>query len=88
MIEFMESLCDYTWERAKGARPRMTAIEAAFLPQQEAIALLGDGLNVRFQIDQRDTDWLQPGTFAQLRDFEPRGEVRLNLGRVRDDLSR
>ena len=64
----------------------VTALESAFHSQREAVAILGDGVNVRFQIDQRDTDWLQPGTLAQLKNFQPREEVRLNLGRLRDDL--
>ena len=88
VIEFMEILCDYTWENAQRGRRRMTAVEAAFLPQREAIAKLGDGLNVRFQIGERHTDWLQPVTFAQLKDYHPRGEIRLDLGRIRDDLLR
>jgi|GEM_PF-4487619 len=88
VIEFVDSLCGYIWKKGPKGRPPITALQSAFHSQREAIAMLGDGLNVRFQIDERDTDWLQPGTFAQLKDFQPRGEVRLNLGRIRDDLRR
>ena len=86
VIEFMKILCGYVWEKSQKPRRRMTALESAFHSQREAVAILGDGVNVRFQIDQRDTDWFQPGTLAQLKDFQPRGEVRLNLARLRDDL--
>ena len=88
VIDFMVSICQYTWEQAKGKRRILTFVEAAFLGQREAIAILGDGLNVRFQVDERHTDWLQPVTFAQLKDYRPRGELQLDLGRIRDDLLR
>ena len=88
VIEFMESICGYAWEHVKGQRRHMTFVQAAFLPQREAIAMLGDGLTVRFQIGERLTDWFQPVTFAQLKDYHPRGEIRLDLGRIRDDLLR
>jgi len=88
VVGFMESIGDYTWKKAEMKRRRQTFVEAAFLSQHEAIAVLGDGLNVRFQIGEQQTDWLQPGTFAQLKDYHPRGEVRLNLGHIRDALLR
>jgi len=86
VIEFMKILCGYDLEKSQKPRRRMTALESAFHSQREAVAIIGDGVNVRFQIDQRDTDWFQPGTLALLKDFQPRGEVRLNLARLRDDL--
>jgi len=88
VVGFMECLCGYVYKSGPKRRPPISALHSAFHSQHEAMAMLGDSVNVRFQIDQRDTDWLQPGTLALLKEFQPRGEVQLNLGRLRDDLRR
>lgn len=89
VTSFLESLCLYVWERpvkkSRVNRPSRTFLEAAFDPTRDkaSSASLGDGLNVRFRIGNRDTNWLQPKTFAKLKDFQPAVTVCLDLRTLR-----
>lgn len=87
-FHFMESLCRYVWDEPHKQRRSLTILEKAFASPADvsACALFGDGLNVRFRIGSRDTNWLQPGTFAELKQFCPRLTICLDLGRLRDAL--
>jgi hypothetical protein len=88
VIKFMDALCSFVWEKRHGFRVPSTAIVKAFEQSASpAIAMFGDGANLRLTIGDRDTKWMQPGTWARLADdYEPRVVIRIDLGQMRDEV--
>lgn len=90
-IDFLDSLCTFSFPQTEGSKQkadRRTFLEEVWTspPDRSATVLLGDGLNVRFTLGDRDSQWLQPGTFAELRAFHPKITVSLDLADIRGKL--
>lgn len=90
-IEFLDALCSFSFKRS--GRRKTQVVARTFLEEVwgspsdlSATAKLGDGLNVRFTFGDRDSQWLQPGTFAELKAFHPKITVSLDLADIRDKL--
>lgn len=89
VVSFVDSLCNFVWTDIPGRSHKkwhmLPFLELVFdaTTNVPASALLGDGLNVRFRLGNRDTNWLQPQTFAELKNFRPRVTVSLDLGDLR-----
>ena len=84
VVDFMSALTGYSvGKNARKTRP-MGAIQWAFEATTPAKAMLGDGVNLRFELDREDTGWIQPGTFARLADdYQPRAIVTIDLAQLR-----
>lgn len=67
----------------------MSALAAILGREGPAFGYLGDGVNVRIEAEEfgYDSGWLAPQNPARLdRAYAPRVEVRLNLGKIRDEV--
>lgn len=88
VIEFLDVLCSFSWEQKSSQRHPTPALLKAFDRRANpAVVMLGDGVNVRIQIGNRDTKWFRKDKGHPLPEgSEPLGFVTLDLARLRDTM--
>ena len=52
--------------------------------RRPALAIVGDGAVVRFQIATYDSGWIEPKAFAKVSEFSPRVSIQIDLARLRE----
>lgn len=83
---FLRGLMGYSLRREGRVLSPLVAILQREGP---AFAYLGDGVNVRIEAEAFgfDSGWFSPQNLTKFgRDYAPRVEVRLNLGKIRDEV--
>jgi hypothetical protein len=96
VTEVLARLADMPWplpgcatqENPRKARipPKFkTAIEAVYYHAGEsALVLIGDGVNLRLRLGDKDTGWIEPRSLARLeRAYRPAVVIELDLGTFR-----
>ena len=101
VIHFMNAMTKLTWEGAPYAKQpgsshlervkklEKVAFYTAYSKTGAAIAMLGDGVNIRVYGKGGDTGWRQPQTLARLNEeYRPLIVVQLDLARLREQLKK
>ncbi len=86
VVDLMTGLSQFPLDIPRKLRHPTYAIQRAFEPRvTPAEASLGDGVNLRFKLGDKDTGWMQPGTYAPLADgYQPGVVISIDLAPLRD----
>lgn len=88
VVSFLDFLVSYNVRSTpKRQRKHVSAYEEAFISNSSKIeAMVGDTVNMRIRIDDWDSGWIQPRTFAPLKDFHPRVTIQVDLAALKEAL--